>query len=67
MSDTMTAPPGYGFVRHISEGGFGTVIEVEENSTGEHFARHGQQTVKNDRVQSPKKIESVTHPQKSKT
>ncbi|KAK2946649.1 putative CBL-interacting protein kinase 17 [Blattamonas nauphoetae] len=34
----MTAPPGYSFIRHISEGGFGTVIEAEENSTGEHFA-----------------------------
>ncbi|KAK2959686.1 putative CBL-interacting protein kinase 31 [Blattamonas nauphoetae] len=38
MSDTMNAPPGYCFLRHISEGGFGTVIEVSENSTGEHFA-----------------------------
>ncbi|KAK2953400.1 putative CBL-interacting protein kinase 3 [Blattamonas nauphoetae] len=38
MSETISAPPGYCFVRHISEGGFGTVIEVEENSTGEHFA-----------------------------
>ncbi|KAK2948980.1 putative CAMK family protein kinase [Blattamonas nauphoetae] len=34
----MNAPPGYGFVRHISDGGFGTVIEVSENSTGDHFA-----------------------------
>ncbi|KAK2948961.1 putative CAMK family protein kinase [Blattamonas nauphoetae] len=34
----MNAPPGYGFVRHISDGGFGTVLEVSENSTGEHFA-----------------------------
>ncbi|KAK2963623.1 hypothetical protein BLNAU_1188 [Blattamonas nauphoetae] len=34
----MNAPPGYDFLRHISDGGFGTVIEVSENSTGEHFA-----------------------------
>ncbi|KAK2951569.1 putative CBL-interacting protein kinase 17 [Blattamonas nauphoetae] len=34
----MTAPSGYCFLRHLSDGGFGTVIEVEENSTGEHFA-----------------------------
>ncbi|KAK2959619.1 hypothetical protein BLNAU_5397 [Blattamonas nauphoetae] len=27
-----------GLVRHINDGGFGTVIEVSENTTGEHFA-----------------------------
>ncbi|KAK2959629.1 putative Carbon catabolite-derepressing protein kinase [Blattamonas nauphoetae] len=38
MSNPLNTPPGYGFVRHISEGGFGTVIEVSENSTGQKFA-----------------------------
>ncbi|KAK2943184.1 putative CBL-interacting protein kinase 17 [Blattamonas nauphoetae] len=38
MGDTTSTPSGYDYVRHISEGGFGTVIEVSENLTGEHFA-----------------------------
>ncbi|KAK2959618.1 putative serine/threonine protein kinase [Blattamonas nauphoetae] len=38
MSGSVSAPPGYGLVRHINDGGFGTVIEVSENTTGEHFA-----------------------------
>ncbi|KAK2944270.1 putative Protein kinase domain containing protein [Blattamonas nauphoetae] len=38
MSETISVPPGYRFLRNINDGGFGTVIEVSENSTGEHFA-----------------------------
>ncbi|KAK2959616.1 putative Sucrose non-fermenting protein kinase 1 [Blattamonas nauphoetae] len=38
MSETVSVPPGYRFLRNINSGGFGSVVEVEENSTGEHFA-----------------------------
>ncbi|KAK2959596.1 putative CBL-interacting protein kinase 17 [Blattamonas nauphoetae] len=38
MSDPISVPPGYRFLRNINDGGFGSVVEVEENSTGEHFA-----------------------------
>ncbi|KAK2953363.1 hypothetical protein BLNAU_11648 [Blattamonas nauphoetae] len=38
MSETISVPPGYRFLRNISEGGFGSVVEVEENSSGEHYA-----------------------------
>ncbi|KAK2959661.1 putative CBL-interacting protein kinase 23 [Blattamonas nauphoetae] len=38
MSEPISVPPGYRFLRNINDGGFGSVVEVEENSTGEHFA-----------------------------
>ncbi|KAK2952946.1 putative Protein kinase domain containing protein [Blattamonas nauphoetae] len=38
MSGTVSVPPGYRFLRNINDGGFGSVVEVSENSTGEHFA-----------------------------
>ncbi|KAK2963865.1 putative CAMK family protein kinase [Blattamonas nauphoetae] len=38
MTDPTEVPEGYSFVREISSGGFGSVVELMENSTKEHYA-----------------------------
>ncbi|KAK2951214.1 putative CBL-interacting protein kinase 3 [Blattamonas nauphoetae] len=38
MSDSVKVPNGYSFVRTINSGGFGSVVEMMENSTDEHYA-----------------------------
>ncbi|KAK2946118.1 putative CBL-interacting protein kinase 3 [Blattamonas nauphoetae] len=38
MADVFEVPDGYSFVRTISSGGFGSVVEMIENSTQIHYA-----------------------------
>ncbi|KAK2963819.1 putative Carbon catabolite-derepressing protein kinase [Blattamonas nauphoetae] len=38
MTDSIEVPDGYSFVRIINSGGFGTVVEMIEKSTGMHYA-----------------------------
>ncbi|KAK2963816.1 putative Carbon catabolite-derepressing protein kinase [Blattamonas nauphoetae] len=38
MTDSIEVPDGYSFVRIINSGGFGTVVEMIEKSTGTHYA-----------------------------
>ncbi|KAK2946122.1 putative CAMK family protein kinase [Blattamonas nauphoetae] len=38
MADVIGVPNGYSFVREISSGGFGSVVELMDNSTQKHYA-----------------------------
>ncbi|KAK2960209.1 putative CBL-interacting protein kinase 3 [Blattamonas nauphoetae] len=38
MANVIEVPDGYSFVKPISSGGFGSVVEMMENSTQEHYA-----------------------------
>ncbi|KAK2960298.1 putative Calcium/calmodulin-dependent protein kinase type II alpha chain [Blattamonas nauphoetae] len=38
MTNVIEVPDGYSFVKPISSGGFGSVVEMIENSTQEHYA-----------------------------
>ncbi|KAK2950557.1 putative Calcium/calmodulin-dependent protein kinase type II alpha chain [Blattamonas nauphoetae] len=45
MSESIKVPDGYSFVRTISSGGFGSVVEMIENSTQTHYAGKMMQCV----------------------
>ncbi|KAK2954280.1 hypothetical protein BLNAU_10779 [Blattamonas nauphoetae] len=45
MADVLEVPKGYSFVRVISSGGFGSVVELIENSTQKHYAGKMMQCV----------------------
>ncbi|KAK2944523.1 putative Calcium/calmodulin-dependent protein kinase type II alpha chain [Blattamonas nauphoetae] len=38
MSESIKVPDGYSFVKPINSGGFGIVVEMQENSTQKHYA-----------------------------
>ncbi|KAK2943085.1 putative Calcium/calmodulin-dependent protein kinase type II delta chain [Blattamonas nauphoetae] len=38
MSDSIKVPDGYSFIKPINSGGFGSVVEMMENSTQKHYA-----------------------------
>ncbi|KAK2942860.1 putative serine/threonine protein kinase [Blattamonas nauphoetae] len=38
MSESIKVPDGYSFVKPINSGGFGSVVEMMENSTQKHYA-----------------------------
>ncbi|KAK2953386.1 hypothetical protein BLNAU_11672 [Blattamonas nauphoetae] len=38
MTDLVKVPEGYEFVKIISSGGFGSVVEMRENATKNHYA-----------------------------
>ncbi|KAK2943130.1 putative Calcium/calmodulin-dependent protein kinase type II alpha chain [Blattamonas nauphoetae] len=45
MSESIKVPDGYSFVREINSGGFGSVVELIENSTQKHYAGKMMQCV----------------------
>ncbi|KAK2954961.1 putative Protein kinase domain containing protein [Blattamonas nauphoetae] len=45
MADGIEVPDGYSFIREISSGGFGSVVELMENSTQKHYAGKMMQCV----------------------